>query len=581
MMIVPSFRVFTRLSARLSARLGESLASQVRALLFGLGAGFLVLVLLQLAVLSFNRVVIYRLVDDRIAPMSQLQIIAASYQTSWSIADKVRAGNIASSGGVQALASLRQELKSNWRELAVTNPEIAEQFETERAATDVMLVRLQQALQSDSQDQLDFFLSGSFYGSLDFLVGKLAARATDLRTEAAADRAVLRNVNLTAEIGLVFLMLLVAIAGLRLSRAARTRIVQPLSAIVDFISVREGCAGGAPGVEREDEIGKIARALEAADEVERVARRAAEENHITEKRLREAEQDAADAQRRRNEHLNIVLSGFGETVSGLVTELAEASATMRDMVSRLAASSSQSRDRADDAARAVGATASRIEQVRQDAVGLLDLAGGVKTSVASTRDLIEQVTSHSSHNRVRAYQLNEVVQGIGSAVELIGSFARQTNLLALNATIEAARAGDAGRGFAVVASEVKALAGSSAVAALRIEDQLCEITATAQDVLASFALVDDLASSVGRQADKVEDAVRAQERSNERVVQAAVAVKSEMQQMTVAAHEVRQGSGEVVQAASQLAAIADGIALQADQLQIRFEMLNEDVRRAA
>jgi methyl-accepting chemotaxis protein len=57
------------------------------------------------------------------------------------------------------------------------------------------------------------------------------------------------------------------------------------------------------------------------------------------------------------------------------------------------------------------------------------------------------------------------VAGISSAIEAIAS---QTNLLALNATIEAARAGAAGKGFAVVAGEVKALAGQTRQATLKI-----------------------------------------------------------------------------------------------------------------
>lgn len=58
-------------------------------------------------------------------------------------------------------------------------------------------------------------------------------------------------------------------------------------------------------------------------------------------------------------------------------------------------------------------------------------------------------------------QLVELVKGIESIVESVGSIAAQTNLLALNASIEAARAGEHGKGFAVVAEEVRQLADST------------------------------------------------------------------------------------------------------------------------
>jgi methyl-accepting chemotaxis protein len=72
-------------------------------------------------------------------------------------------------------------------------------------------------------------------------------------------------------------------------------------------------------------------------------------------------------------------------------------------------------------------------------------------------------------------RMEQRLSGIGRSLEevagisgTISAITRQTNLLALNATIEAARAGEHGRGFAVVAGEVKALAGQTRAATLKI-----------------------------------------------------------------------------------------------------------------
>ena len=80
--------------------------------------------------------------------------------------------------------------------------------------------------------------------------------------------------------------------------------------------------------------------------------------------------------------------------------------------------------------------------------------GEIKSSVASTSNLIEQLEARSHE--------------IGQIVTMITAIADQTNLLSLNAAIEAARAGEHGKGFAVVADEVRKLAAQSSDAAAQV-----------------------------------------------------------------------------------------------------------------
>jgi len=126
---------------------------------------------------------------------------------------------------------------------------------------------------------------------------------------------------------------------------------------------------------------------------------------------------------------------------------------------------------------------SATEQVAAASVELGATAAGLTRSA-------EASVAEADHAHGTIKTLGESTQRIRQVATLINQVAAQTRLLALNATIEAARAGDAGRGFAVVAHEVKELAGQTANATRRIEDEIAAVQAAAtqsSDVLEGIA----------------------------------------------------------------------------------------------
>jgi methyl-accepting chemotaxis protein len=568
--------------SRLAIRWRASIASQLGLVLTGAGAMLLLLIMAQMATLGFDRFMTGRLVDERIAPMSQLQVIASGYQSSWAIADKVRTGNMGASGGAAAIAGLRVQLSMDWHELGTMAPDVAGQFQAERDAADAALSNLSTILVANDHDRLDFFLSGQLYSSVDPVIAHIGSAVGTLRATASQDRLMLRRVNLVAQIMLILASLVACGGGYVLYRLSNRRLIRPLIALADHLKAANAGNGSAPvpGRDRRDEIGAIAQALHQAALLEAEAHRASAGKQEVEAALRRHELDKATAIRERAERLDTIFEQFDRILSGLVDGLASAAATMREMATTLAASSTQSRDRADQVAQSVAAVGHKVGAAQRDSVSLLGMVADLRGSAATTRAHSREVIEQSVHNGDRARQLNELVRGIGSALDLISGIARQTNLLAVNANIEAHRAGQAGQGFAVVAREVKALALDSGTAAARIGEQLHEINRTADEVLRSVVLVEELASGVGAQADAFEGLAGAQEQASQRMVASMTDTRSDMGDITTAAREAHSGSGELVDAARCLLDTADAIARQAEQLNREFGALRAGVRRA-
>lgn len=94
------------------------------------------------------------------------------------------------------------------------------------------------------------------------------------------------------------------------------------------------------------------------------------------------------------------------------------------------------------------------------------------TQMSEQMDAIDYTVSTALDN---AFELQESMQHISTALIHITEIAKQTNLLALNAAIEAARAGEAGKGFAVVATEVRKLAETSSATARNIVEVIAVV----------------------------------------------------------------------------------------------------------
>lgn len=266
---------------------------------------------------------------------------------------------------------------------------------------------------------------------------------------------------------------------------------------------------GIPFTRRRDEVGEMARAIDAF-RTSLIEKRALDTNAET-----RAIQDVARARvlaeathdfEIETKRAVVDLAGSAEAMQIAAGTLSTTAGDTAGQAARVAAASDQSVDVVNGiagAAEKLSSSARAIEeQVRHTsgiaAVALTD-ARGLETTVAS---------------------LSRAAGEIGAVVTLIRTVAAQTNLLALNATIEAARAGTAGRGFAVVAAEVKELASQTASATDRITNQVEAIQAAADGTADAIASIGRTIAQMSASASEVSTAAEQQEQASEEIARA-------------------------------------------------------------
>ncbi|HWU04130.1 MAG TPA: methyl-accepting chemotaxis protein [Novosphingobium sp.] len=335
-------------------------------------------------------------------------------------------------------------------------------------------------------------------------------------------------------LGAVALMALALVAALWwVGRTARERLVEPLGAMTRAM---ERMAGGdlsqpAPGAERGDEVGIMARALEVFRHAGIAKQKAEEEQQAVVASLSVALEKLAgkDLEYRLRDPFPGSYEKLRENFNAAVNELAKALGTVRVGANSLMRSITEIRTASEDLARRNEQQAASLEET---AASLSEVAYTVQESARNA--ITVQASSAATHQQASAggevveraiaamAAIEQSSQEIAQITNVIDAIAFQTNLLALNAGVEAARAGDAGKGFAVVASEVRALAQRSADAANGIKaliatsseqvasgvslvgetgDRLRKIVSQVGEIT---ALIDDIAVSAERQAGNIQ-----------------------------------------------------------------------------
>ena len=362
-------------------------------------------------------------------------------------------------------------------------------------------------------------------GKLSLALG-VATAALDAAKEQAAAQSLTAWHDLLVQVAL--LVAACMLAGGMMFFVSR-HVTGPLGAIR---SAMLKLAGGdfevvLPGLERKDEIGAVANAVErfkvlavdkarneadeamkrqqaeaerqaqvARVEAEAQAKVAAERAEASEEQahafrtLGEAlgrladgdftirlDDDIPEAYAQIRDDFNLAIGRLHETIQAVANSTAE----VGNAAIEISTATNDLSQRVEEQAASLEETSSSMEEISSTVKTNAQNAQQANTLTNSTRGVADRGGKVVAEAVTAMARIEESSRQISDIITVIDEIARQTNLLALNAAVEAARAGDAGRGFAVVASEVRSLAQRSSEAAKNITDLIAKSSDRVQE----------------------------------------------------------------------------------------------------
>jgi methyl-accepting chemotaxis protein len=363
------------------------------------------------------------------------------------------------------------------------------------------------------------------------------------------------------------------VLGLLIAFLIARGIIGPLSGLTSGMKELAGGNFGVvlPGLDRKDEVGDMAQAVETFKvKAEEKARDEAEAK--VKQDLLAAKQRKADMVKLADDFESAV-GEIVETVSSASTELEASASTLKATAVRSQELTIMVAAASEEASTNVQSVASATEEM---SLSVNEISRQVQDSARIAAEAVDQ--ARKTNDRVS--ELSKAAARIGDVVELINTIAGQTNLLALNATIEAARAGEAGRGFAVVASEVKALAEQTAKATGEIGQQISGIQAATQESVNAIKEISGTIEKLSEISSTIAAAVEEQGAATQEISRNVQQAAQGTQQVSSNITDVQRGASETGSASSQVLSAAQSLSSDSNRLKLEVGKFLNSVRAA-